>query len=55
MCHAVETQEDTKRQHVRGMGDGSQTVRGDEGSQDVRWDERSQVMRGFSRSRGWGV
>lgn len=28
MCHAVKTQEDTKRQHVRGVGeDGSQTVR----------------------------
>lgn len=47
MCHAVKTQEDTKRQHVRGMGDdGSQTVRGDEGSQDVRGDERSQDVRG---------
>lgn len=62
MCHAVKTQEDTKRQHVRGVGeDGSQTVRisvcegemkglrmGEEMRvlKNVRGDEGSQDVRG---------
>lgn len=62
MCHAVKTQEDTKRQHVRGVGeDGSQTVRSSvcEGEmkglrmggemkvlKDMRGDEGAQDVRG---------